>query len=290
MTQKISDYNYFFKILLVGDGNVGKSAMMERFVSDKWNDTYITTRDQIHKEKYIYLNENTIKLQIWDIERLKMVYRGAQGIMVVYDCTDQNSFINIRRWLSDIERYACENVNILLVGNKIDLNDQKVVSNEDVKLFIEDLNFFNLNFIEVSAKINLNIEQCFVSLSNDILNRHIENSEKTIQKTINNKPKKKSSPCLNQSKNMAKNNDIWNKFFGQYLYKRPEKLLNQFIMLRVVSNRKTQIAWKTWELDCNTWRSTTWNLGCNTWILGIRPGQNIIIITLFEFLFHQMPV
>ncbi|KAN0003876.1 hypothetical protein ACTFIZ_010048 [Dictyostelium cf. discoideum] len=193
--------DYLFKIILVGEGNVGKSSMIERFVDDNWNDTYTETTDHTFKEKYIYLNENTIKLQIWDLQRSKMVYRGIQGIILVYDCTNQDSFYNIRRWLGEIERYAREDVNLLLVGNKIDLYDQKVVSTEQVNSFLQQFSYFNMKLIEVSAKTNINLEQCFTTITNDILNRHLEDSKCETQNSNNNnnnKPRKKSSFCVNQ--------------------------------------------------------------------------------------------
>ncbi len=63
-------------------------------------------------------------------------YRGAQGIILVYDCTDKESFNNVKQWMGEIDRYACENVNKLLVGNKTDLQDQKVVDSATAKVFI----------------------------------------------------------------------------------------------------------------------------------------------------------
>ena len=86
------------------------------------------------KIRTIELEGKTIKLQIWDTagqERFRTItaayYRGAHGIIVVYDCTDQESFGNVKQWLQEIDRYAAENVNKLLVGNKCDLTSNKVV-------------------------------------------------------------------------------------------------------------------------------------------------------------------
>lgn len=95
----------------------------------------------MQKIRTIDLDGKTIKLQIWDTagqERFRTItssyYRGAHGIIVVYDCTDQDSFTNVKTWLEEIDRYACDNVNKLLVGNKSDLTTKKVVDYTTAKV------------------------------------------------------------------------------------------------------------------------------------------------------------
>jgi len=127
--------------------------------------------------KYVPLNwmEKTIKLQIWDTagqERFRTItssyYRGAHGIIVVYDCTDQESFNNVKQWLEEIERYAAENVNKLLVGNKCDLQAKKVV---DTTTATEYANQLGIPFLETSAKNATNVEQAFMTMAAEIKNR-----------------------------------------------------------------------------------------------------------------------
>jgi len=120
-----SEHDYFFKILLIGDSGVGKSCLLLRFADDSWTDTHISTIGVDFKIKTLQLDGKVIKLQIWDTagqERFRTItssyYRGAQGIILVYDCTDQESFSNVRQWMGEIDRYACENVNKLLVATK----------------------------------------------------------------------------------------------------------------------------------------------------------------------------
>ncbi|GFZ16545.1 RAB GTPase homolog 1C [Actinidia rufa] len=117
----------------------------------------------------------TIKLQIWDTagqERFRTItssyYRGAHGIIVVYDVTDQESFNNVKQWLNEIDRYASENVNKLLVGNKCDLTAQKVVSYETGKAFADEI---GIPFMETSAKDATNVEQAFMAMAGEIKNR-----------------------------------------------------------------------------------------------------------------------
>merc|ERR1712099_175272 len=127
------EYDYLFKLLLIGDSGVGKSCLLLRFADDKWTDSYISTIGVDFKIRTIELDGKTIKLQIWDTagqERFRTIsstyYRGAHGIIVVYDITNLDSFNNVRRWLTEIDKYARENVNKLLVGNKADLAEVEV--------------------------------------------------------------------------------------------------------------------------------------------------------------------
>ena len=111
----------------------------------------------------------------WDTagqERFRTItssyYRGAQGIMLVYDCTDPESFHNVKQWMGEIDRYACENVNKLLVGNKCDLRDEKRVESETAKEFADNM---EVPFIETSAKTATNVEETFVMMASAIKER-----------------------------------------------------------------------------------------------------------------------
>eukprot|EP01113_Clastostelium_recurvatum_P034549 TRINITY_DN46_c0_g2_i1.p1 TRINITY_DN46_c0_g2~~TRINITY_DN46_c0_g2_i1.p1 ORF type:complete len:207 (-),score=50.32 TRINITY_DN46_c0_g2_i1:93-713(-) len=170
-----AEHDYFFKILLIGDSGVGKSCLLLRFADDSWTDTHISTIGVDFKIKTLQIDGKTIKLQIWDTagqERFRTItssyYRGAQGIILVYDCTDQESFNNVKQWMGEIERYACENVNKLLVGNKTDLVNEKVVDTATAKAFSDSM---SIPFIETSAKAATNVEQCFISMARDIKGR-----------------------------------------------------------------------------------------------------------------------
>lgn len=126
----------------------------------------------LQKIRTIELDGKTIKLQIWDTagqERFRTItssyYRGAHGIIVVYDVTDNESFNNVKQWLHEIDRYACENVNKLLVGNKSDLTAKRVVSTEQGKEFADSL---GIEFLETSAKTSTNVEQAFLTMASQI--------------------------------------------------------------------------------------------------------------------------
>uniref|UniRef100_A0A8C4Y510 RAB1B, member RAS onco family n=1 Tax=Gopherus evgoodei TaxID=1825980 RepID=A0A8C4Y510_9SAUR len=144
-------------------------------VDDTYTESYISTIGVDFKIRTIELDGKTIKLQIWDTagqERFRTItssyYRGAHGIIVVYDVTDQESYSNVKQWLQEIERYASENVNKLLVGNKCDLTTKKVVDYTTAKEFADSL---GIPFLETSAKNATNVEQSFMTMAAEIKKR-----------------------------------------------------------------------------------------------------------------------
>ncbi|KAJ2053920.1 Ras- protein Rab-1A, partial [Coemansia sp. S155-1] len=142
MTLFCSDY--LFKLLLIGDSGVGKSCLLLRFADDTYTESYISTIGVDFKIRTIELEGKTVKLQIWDTagqERFRTItssyYRGAHGIIVVYDITDNTTFGDVKQWLQEIDRYASEGVNKLLVGNKRDLEDARQVDYTAAKEFAD---------------------------------------------------------------------------------------------------------------------------------------------------------
>ena len=170
-----SEYDHLFKLLLIGDSGVGKSSILLRFADDSYTESYISTIGVDFKIRTIDLNGKQVKLQIWDTagqERFRTItssyYRGAHGIIVVYDVTDQTSFNNVKQWLQEIDRYACENVNKLLIGNKCDLTTKKVVNYNTAKEFADGI---GIPFLETSAKSSTNVNDAFLTMSRDIMKR-----------------------------------------------------------------------------------------------------------------------
>jgi len=164
-------YDHLFKILLIGDPSVGKSCLLLRFVDDTYAETYSTVGVDF-KIRTIELQGKTIKLQIWDTaghERFRAItssyYRGAHGIFVVYDVTNSDSFTNVKNWLQEIDHYASEGVNKVLVGNKSDLTHNKVVEYDMAKTFADQL---SIPFFETSAKDNSNVGQAFLTMARQI--------------------------------------------------------------------------------------------------------------------------
>jgi len=161
--------------VLIGDSGVGKSCLLLRFADDTYTESHISTIGVDFKIRTIQLDGKTIKLQIWDTagqERFRTItssyYRGAHGIIVVYDTTDSETFEHVKTWLHEIDRYASENVNKLLVGNKSDLTSKRQVETEAAKEFADSV---NIPFLETSAKNATNVEDAFMTMAGEIKKR-----------------------------------------------------------------------------------------------------------------------
>ena len=202
MSTSDQDYEFIFKVLLLGNSNVGKSSLFLRFVDDIWNDTFVPTIGVDFKIKTFEIDSKKIKMQIWDTagqERFKNIiasyYRGAHGILLLYDVTDKDSFKNLSNWLIEIEKNASKNVLKVLIGNKSDLEDKRVISYNQGKEFADT---YGLKFIETSAKKNLNVNEAFETLGRELM---IASAEKKVTKQ---KPNKKISVAQAQDLNTKK--------------------------------------------------------------------------------------
>ncbi|KAK7572140.1 hypothetical protein V9T40_014612 [Parthenolecanium corni] len=165
-------YDYLFKLLLIGDSGVGKTSVLFRFSEDAFNTTFISTIGIDFKIRTIEMDGKRIKLQIWDTagqERFRTIttayYRGAMGIILVYDVTDAKTFENIKNWIRNIEENASADVEKILLGNKCELEDRRQVTKErGERLAVEH----GIKFLETSAKTGANVEEAFLTLARDI--------------------------------------------------------------------------------------------------------------------------
>jgi len=169
--QKAQSYDYLIKLLVIGDSGVGKSSLLLRFDEDKFTPNFISTIGIDFRVRMLQMDGKTIKLQIWDTggqERFKTIttayYRGAMGIMLVYDVTDPQSFENIRNWMTSLEQNASEGVNKILIGNKCDMVDKRVISTARGQALADE---YGIKFFEASAKSSINVEESFMTLATD---------------------------------------------------------------------------------------------------------------------------
>ena len=161
------------KILVLGDSSVGQTSLLLKYVDDYFPNVYVTTIGVEYKTKTVKINDLNITLQIWDTagqERFrslaKSFMKGADGILFVYDITKKQSFDSIRNWIRQTEDVN-SSFQKIIVGNKSDLSDKRVVPKENLDKFCS--NNSKAKGIETSAKLGINIEETFNTLANDIL-------------------------------------------------------------------------------------------------------------------------
>ncbi|CAL4080036.1 unnamed protein product [Meganyctiphanes norvegica] len=174
MSNTDSEYDYIFKLVLIGDQGVGKSCLLLRFAEDSFR-KLAGTIGLDFKIRTIELDRKIIKLQIWDTaggERFRAItpstFRGAHGIILVYDTTREKTLNNVKQWLQEVERYASENVTKLLVGSKCDLIEEKDVDSQTAKEYADSQ---NITFIETSAMDATNVDQAFMTMAAEIMHR-----------------------------------------------------------------------------------------------------------------------
>ena len=180
-----------FKILLLGDSSVGKTCFLKRYIDDTFQDVYLSTIGFDYKYKCITLKEGkNIKLQIWDTagqERFRTIaksyYKGAHGIILMYDVTDQKSFDSIKKWLEQIKEEAPNKVSVLLVANKIDI-EKRIITKEDGENIAKS---YDLDIYESSAKDNINVSEAFEDLAEKI-NEKFKNMKEKGKKLEENVP------------------------------------------------------------------------------------------------------
>ena len=163
-----------FKILVLGDPSVGKSCFLIRYTEDTFQDVYLSTIGMDCKYKDVILEEDkSIRLQIWDTagqDRFRSItknlYKGAAGIMLIYDITNRNTFDNVKKWVNSIKEEVTSKVVIILVGNKIDLDKKRQVQTDEGEQIAEE---FDMPFFECSALTGENINSAFETLAKKLV-------------------------------------------------------------------------------------------------------------------------
>jgi Ras-related protein Rab-1A len=198
------EYDYLFKLLLIGNSSVGKSSLLVRFVDDIWEENFVPTIGVDFKLKTLDVNGKKVKLQIWDTagqERFKNItasyYRGGNGVLVVYDITDRDSFTNLTSWLIEIEKNANKNVFKLLIGNKNDLESERKVTTEEGKEFADSN---GMKFIETSAKTADKVYEAFELLTKEIIKNNLNKDKVITNKATERKIELNKGADLNKKK------------------------------------------------------------------------------------------
>ena len=191
-----NDIDIVFKILLLGDSEVGKSCFLMRYSDNVFVENYITTIGLDYKLKYIKLDSGkTVKVQLWDTAGqdkyrtiAKNYFKGSHGILLLYDVTKQSSYDNIREWIHDIKEEVSEKAIIFLIANKIDMSDKRKISKEKGEELAEE---FKIPFFEASAKSGENVDEVFKALYKKISEVYSDMERERGGKLIKNQKNKR---------------------------------------------------------------------------------------------------
>ena len=180
-----NNYDMIFKIVLIGDSSVGKTNILSKYISDEYDpDTQATIGVELSTKNYTFDN-NEVKVQIWDTagqEKYRSItssyYKGAHGCLLVYDITRKVTFENINKWLAEIKLSSNNEINMVLIGNKCDLEDKREVSIEEAQ---NKAKLLNMAFMETSALNGTNVEKAF----NELVNNVYQNNKQIFHQDVN---------------------------------------------------------------------------------------------------------
>ena len=204
-----AEYDYLFKLILVGDSYVGKTNILSKYIKNEFNQNTKSTVGVEFGAKLLKIEDKIIKAQIWDTagqERYKSItsayYKGAKGAFIVYDITNRLTFESVDKWIQDLNLNSDKNITLLLIGNKMDLADKRVVSKEEGE---EKAKSFGLAFLETSALTEENIDKVFDYMLKEVYTKIIIEKKNSGEIDyinignnieINEQSEKKSACCL----------------------------------------------------------------------------------------------
>ena len=192
------------KLLLIGDSEVGKTSLLLKYTEHIFPEEHIATIGVEYKDKYIIKDNYNIRLQIWDTagqERFhsitKNIYRNTNGVIFIYDIAKKETFDNIKNWIFDLQS-ASADIKGIILGNKNDLTDKREVNMTDLKELGEK---YKMPYMETSAKNNVNVNEGFELIVNELLQDKDENQ---IMEMFSRKTRSDLSICSTKSRDSKK--------------------------------------------------------------------------------------
>ncbi|CAK4632470.1 hypothetical protein AeMF1_020960 [Aphanomyces euteiches] len=164
-----------YKVVLLGEGRVGKTSILVRYIKNEYDDRQESTLQASYLDKKLVVDNSNVQLSIWDTagqERFHALgpiyYRDADGALLVYDITDEESFVKVKTWVKELRRIVGDDIDIAIAGNKIDLHRNRKVKEEDAVKYAQSV---NATHFLTSAKLNKGLDDVFVDLSKRMLLR-----------------------------------------------------------------------------------------------------------------------
>ena len=200
-------YDILFKIILVGDTSVGKTNIINKYIKNEFREDFYATIGVEFSHKKFVVENRKIKAQIWDTagqERYKAItrayYKGAKGAFIVYDITRKETFDDVDKWRNELISSCNQEITVMLIGNKCDLEDQREISKEQGE---EKAKSFGFSFLETSALSGENLEKGFQMLIEEIYQKYKVEQSKSDEINLNSgaeeikigKKKKKKKCC-----------------------------------------------------------------------------------------------
>ncbi|XP_054480730.1 ras-related protein Rab-19-like [Anoplopoma fimbria] len=170
-------FDFLFKIILIGDSNVGKTCVVQNFKSGFFSERQQNTIGVDFTVRTVDIEGRRVKMQVWDTagqERFRTItqsyYRSAHGAIIAYDITRRSTFDSVAHWIKEVELYGANNVVLVLIGNKCDLEQERQVPFEESCNLAKDKDI--LAALETSAKESQNVEEAFIMMARELLLRN----------------------------------------------------------------------------------------------------------------------
>ncbi|CAG5007307.1 unnamed protein product [Parnassius apollo] len=176
-----------FKVVLLGEGCVGKTSLLLRYIEDKFNDKHLTTLQATFLNKKLNINGKRINLSIWDTAGQEkfhalgpIYYRNSNGAILVYDITDEDSFGKVKNWVKELKKMLGSDIVLIIAGNKIDLEHERTVPLEEAESYST---MVGAKHYYTSAKLNQGVEELFLDLTREMVERFEQNAQADVSRT-----------------------------------------------------------------------------------------------------------
>ena len=205
------EFDYIFKVVIVGDSGVGKTNLIGRYLKNEYRQDTKATVGVEFGEKKFDINGLKIKAQLWDTagqERYKaitsMYYKGAKGALIVFDLSSKTTFVNAEKWYNEIKKATDPSINLILVGNKSDLKDKRQVNTEDAENKAKEM---GIAYMETSALNAENVDKAFSWLIEEI-SKKLKKEDETLEEENNTDKDVKESQTINLNTTKQENEGI----------------------------------------------------------------------------------